>query len=201
MRRPLPLLGWFHIVIICPQFTLGHNCLHGIVHPFRRVAVPFEQTLYHHTIFNFIIAKFDSFWGLIVKIIKFFWFFCTIWLLIAMIYIEGQKRPSPLEDLESKISESPATYNWPCRNPRSVSAGASRFWREDTAVTAVERPQRRERWRGTHTSSEGSAIMIRTVAMLSRRRRYCQQCGTGSGSCFQQPGRWFALVCPGSSVE
>ena len=25
--------------------------------------------------------------------------------------IEGQKRPSPLEDLESKISESPATYN------------------------------------------------------------------------------------------
>ena len=35
--------------------------------------------------------------------------------------------------------------------------------------------------------------MIRTVAMLSRRRRYCQQCGTGSGSCFQQPGRWFAL--------
>lgn len=52
-----------------------------------------------------------------------------------------------------------------------------------------------------HTSSEGSAIMIRTVAMLSRRRRYCQQCGTGSGSCFQQPGRWFALVCPGSSVE
>lgn len=193
MRRPLPLLGWFHIVIICPQFTLGHNCLHGIVHPFRRVAVPFEQTLYHHTIFSFIIAKFDSFWGLIVKIIKFFWFFCTIWLLIAMIYIEGQKRPSPLEDLESKISESPATYNWPCRNPRSVSAGASRFWREDTAVTAVERPQRRERWRGTHTSSEGSAIMIHTVAMLSRRRRYCQQCGTGSGSCFQQPGRWFAL--------
>ena len=52
-----------------------------------------------------------------------------------------------------------------------------------------------------YTSSEGSAIMIRTVAMLSRRRRYCQQCGTGSGSCFQQPGRWFALVCPGSSVE
>lgn len=43
--------------------------------------------------------------------------------------------------------------------------------------------------------------IIRTVAMLSRRRRYCQQCGTGSGSCFQQPGRWFALVCPGSSVE
>ena len=35
--------------------------------------------------------------------------------------------------------------------------------------------------------------MIHTVAMLSRRRRYCQQCGTGSGSCFQQPGRWFAL--------
>lgn len=52
-----------------------------------------------------------------------------------------------------------------------------------------------------YTSSEGSAIMIHTVAMLSRRRRYCQQCGTGSGSCFQQPGRWFALVCPGSSVE
>ena len=118
------------------------------------------------------------------------------------LYIMRAKiRLSPLEDLESKISESPATYNWPCRNPRSVSAGASRFWREDTAVTAVERPQRRERWRGTHTSSEGSAIMIRTVAMLSRRRRYCQQCGTGSGSCFQQPGRWFALVCPGSSVE
>ena len=35
-------------------------------------------------------------------------------------------RLSPLENLESKISESPATYNWPCRNPRSVSAGASR---------------------------------------------------------------------------
>jgi len=63
-----------------------------------------------------------------------------------------------------------------------------------SGVTAVERPQRRERWRGTHTSSEGPAIMIRTVAMLSRRRRYCQQCGTGSGSCFQQPGRWFALI-------
>ena len=62
-------------------------------------------------IIKIFIAKFDSFWGLIVKIIKFFEFFCTIWLLIAMIYIEGQKRPSPLEDLESKISESPATYN------------------------------------------------------------------------------------------
>ena len=61
-------------------------------------------------------------------------------------------------------------------------------------LTAAERPQRRERWRGTHTSSEGSAIMIHTVAMLSRCRRYCQQCGTGSGSCFQQPGRWFALI-------
>ena len=61
-------------------------------------------------------------------------------------------------------------------------------------LTAAERLQRRERWRGTHTSSEGSAIMIHTVAMLSRRRRYCQQCGTGSGSCFQQPGRWFALI-------
>lgn len=137
MRRPLSLLGWFHIVIICPQFTLGHNGLHGIVHPFRRVAVPFEQMLYHHThlgsrritllpiystvlsqcicqffsdsnkfrvfvevldclrlcqriictiylcgalhsfytIFSFIIAKFDSFWGLIVKIIKIFLIF------------------------------------------------------------------------------------------------------------------------------
>lgn len=40
------------------------------------------------------------------------------------------------------------------------------------------------------------ALMVkakREVSMLSRRRRYCQQCGTGSGSCFQQPGRWFAL--------
>lgn len=43
------------------------------------------------------------------------------------LYIMRAKiRLSPLEDLESKISESPATYNWPCRNPRSVSAGASR---------------------------------------------------------------------------
>lgn len=57
------------------------------------------------------------------------------------LYIMRAKiRLSPLENLESRISESPATYNWPCRNPRSASAGASRLWREDTAVTAVERP-------------------------------------------------------------
>ena len=43
------------------------------------------------------------------------------------LYIMRAKiRLSPLENLESRISESPATYNWPCRNPRSVSAGASR---------------------------------------------------------------------------
>ena len=42
-------------------------------------------------------------------------------------YIEGQKIPRPpFLHLDNRISESPATYNWPCRNPRSVSAGASR---------------------------------------------------------------------------
>ena len=94
--------------------------------------------------------------------------------------------------LDNRISESPATYNWPCRNPRSVGRCVPTLTRWG-CLTAAERPQRRERWRGAHISSEGSAIMIHTVAMLSRRRRYCQQCGTGSGSCFQQPGRWFAL--------
>ena len=49
-------------------------------------------------------------------------------------------------------------------------------------------------WVQTRQQDVGKCIYIHTVAMLSRRRRYCQQCGTGSGSCFQQPGRWFALI-------
>ena len=102
-------------------------------------------------------------------------------------YIEGQKEPSiPLRTLKAEYPN-----HWLHTTDLAATQGAFRQVRP--GVTAVERPQRRERWRGTHTSSEGSAIMIHTVAMLSKRRRYCQQCGTGSGSCFQQPGRWFAL--------
>ena len=119
---------------------------------------------------------------------------CTFWASDVMFLYRGTKNPSfPL--FCTLITEYP--------NHRlhttdlAATQGAFRQVRPVLTrwgcLTAAERPQRRERWRGTHTSSEGSAIMIHTVAMLSRSRRYCQQCGTGSGSCFQQPGRWFAL--------
>ena len=110
-------------------------------------------------------------------------------------YIEGQKSLVPL--FCTLITEYPnhRLHTTDLAATQGASAGASRlFRRHDAALSAAERLTVRERWRGTHTSSERSAIMIRTVAMLSRRRRYCQQCGTGSGSCFQQPGRWFALI-------
>ena len=111
-------------------------------------------------------------------------------------YIEGQKSPLSPFFLCTLITEYPnhRLHTTDLAATQGASAGASRlFWRHDAAWSAAERLTVRERWRGKHTSSEGSAIMIRTVAMLSRRRRYCQQCGTGSGSCFQQPGRWFGL--------
>ena len=39
LKRITHLFLCSHIRIICPQFTLGHNGLHGIFHAFRRVAV------------------------------------------------------------------------------------------------------------------------------------------------------------------
>jgi len=57
-------------------------------------------------------------------------------------YIEGQKEPSiPLRTLKAEYPNH-RLHKTDLAATQGASAGASRLWREDTVVTAVERPQR-----------------------------------------------------------